>query len=234
MTYVFQMSLVIMIFYELWHNPTYYKVIWCIVYRPIMFARFICTIILHLSLTDEVTDGLKMMKYAVNHPTRFNSFAMAWICGFMQMTSSLGVELSNIGVILGANDTISIVFNFIAVAIIAEFDNYVFDSMKAETLKHIVDERFTKPAFPIIHTSSKKCKDSEKGKIRDADGKRYKLKINMKDRSYCNLVFFFLYKMLRMFYVSLFYYFLPFLTIILSTLLPTFKRADQPRGCRPY
>lgn len=51
------------------------------------------------------------------------------------MTSSLGVELSNIGVILAANDTISIVFNFIAVAIIAEFDNYVFDSMKNESFK---------------------------------------------------------------------------------------------------
>jgi hypothetical protein len=98
-----------------------------------------------------------MMKYSVNHPYRFNSFGMAWMCGFMQMTSSLGVELSNIGVILGANDTISIVFNFIAVAIIAEFDNYVFDSLESETFKHIIENRFTKLAFPIIHTSSKKC-----------------------------------------------------------------------------
>ena len=215
-----------MIFYELMHNPTYYKVIWCIVERPIMFARFICTIILHLSLTDEVTGGLKMMKYAVNHPFKFNSFVMAWFCGFMQYTSSLGVELSNIGVILGANDTISIVFNFIAVAIIAEFDNYVFDSMKNENFKHIVDERFTKPAFPVIHTTSKKCKENEKGKIRDANGKRYLLKIKIGSRSWTNLFFFAIYKVLRAFYVSMFYYFLPFITIIMSTLLPTYRRAD--------
>ncbi len=75
----------------------------------------------------------------------------------MQMTSSLGVELSNIGVILAANDTISIVFNFIAVAIIAEFDNYVFDSMKNESFKLIINKRFTRPALPVCHTTSKKC-----------------------------------------------------------------------------
>lgn len=235
LTYLFQMTLVVLIFYELRHNPTYYKVIYCIVERPIMFGRFVCTVILHLSLTDDVSLGLKMMKYAVNHPFKFNSCAMAWFCGFMQMTSTLGVELSNIGVILGANDTISIVFNFIAVAIIAEFDNYVFDSLTAEPLKCIVEKRFTVPAFPIIHTSSKKCNPEEVGRIKDPQGKRYRLKISMNERSWTNITMFIVYKILRAFYVSMFYYFLPFTTIILSTLLPTLRRGpEQFRGCRPY
>ncbi len=51
---------------------------------------------------------------------------MAFMSGFLQTVSCLGVELANIGVLCGADDTISIVFNFIALAIIAEFDNYVF------------------------------------------------------------------------------------------------------------
>lgn len=70
-------------------------------------------------MTDEVTDGLKMMKYAVNHPYRFTNWRIAFFCGFGQCVSTLGVESANIGVIVAANDTISIVFNFIAVAIIA-------------------------------------------------------------------------------------------------------------------
>lgn len=127
-----------------------------------MFARFICAVILHLSLTDEVTDGLKMMKYAVNHDYRFNNYIIAYISGFFQMFSSIGVECANIGVILAANDTISIVFNFIAVAIIAEFDNYVFASLKSEHFKIVIEETFAKRAFKIMHTTSKKCRSDEK------------------------------------------------------------------------
>jgi hypothetical protein len=57
-TYIFQMTLIIMIIYELIHNPAYYIIIVCEAKRPIMYARFIATIILHLSLNDEVTHGL--------------------------------------------------------------------------------------------------------------------------------------------------------------------------------
>jgi len=60
-----------------------------------------------------------MMKYAVNHPYRFCNYRLAFMSGLFQTTSSLGVELANIGVILAANDTLSIVENFIAVAIIS-------------------------------------------------------------------------------------------------------------------
>jgi hypothetical protein len=48
-----------------------------------MFARFICATILHLSLIDEVSAGLEMMKYAVNHPYKFERFSIAWLAGFL-------------------------------------------------------------------------------------------------------------------------------------------------------
>lgn len=73
----------------------------------------------------------------------------------------MNVELANIGVICGANDTISIVFNFIALAIIAEFDNYVFGSMKHESFKELTDRKFTRYALVNHHTSSKKCADDD-------------------------------------------------------------------------
>ena len=168
-TYIFQMTLVIMIIYELIHNPAYSIIIVCEAKRPIMYARFIATIILHLSLNDVVTQGLVMMKYSVNHHYRFNSYMIAFLSGFYQMTGSLGVEFSNIGVIVAANDTISIVFNFIAVAIIADFDNYVYDSLKNESFKQLLETRFTSNAFPICHTTSKKCKPGEMSKIKYID-----------------------------------------------------------------
>lgn len=77
------MTLIGMIYYELGHNYIgYTQFVFCEVKRYIMFARFICVIILHMSLTDEVTDGLNRMKYACNHEFRFHNFTMAFIAGF--------------------------------------------------------------------------------------------------------------------------------------------------------
>lgn len=37
----------------------------------ILYARFICATVLHLSLLDEIHTGLDHMKYALNHPYYF-------------------------------------------------------------------------------------------------------------------------------------------------------------------
>ena len=170
LTFMFQMTLIILTFYELGHNCEYWSIIIAPVDVYIMIARFICATILHLSLVDEVNQGLTMMKYAVNHSYRFHRHQLAFISGFLQTVACLGVELANIGVVQGANDTISIVFNFIALAIIAEFDNYVYDSLKNESFKQLTEREFTSHALVVMHTTSKKCDPSEKSTQIDANG----------------------------------------------------------------
>jgi len=83
-----------------------------------------------------------MMKFSVNHPYKFYSYRMAWICGFLQTFATLGIEIASIGVICAAVDTIDIVFNFIALAILAEFDDFVYSSMKNESFKELIEKRF--------------------------------------------------------------------------------------------
>ena len=51
--------------------------------QKIVFARFMCGIVLHVSLSGELTQGLNNMKYAVNHSWKFNNFKIAYFCGFM-------------------------------------------------------------------------------------------------------------------------------------------------------
>lgn len=91
--------------------------------------------------------------------------------------------MANIGVICGANDTISIIFNFIALAIIAEFDNYVYASMKGESFKAMCEKEFTKKVLVVQHTTSKKCKLEELSQVKDEDGNFRPLKIEFKSRS---------------------------------------------------
>ena len=133
--------------------------------------------------------------------------------------------MANLGVICGANDTISIVFNFIALAIIAEFDNYVFGSMKNESFKELTEKAFTSKCLFICHTSSKKCPDSELSTEKDEDGNFRLLKIKISDRTLSNKICFTSYKFLRTFYVSVFYYFMPFVAILMSTVFPLHFRS---------
>lgn len=161
LTFVLQFTLIVMTFIELFTNCNYNQVIIGDVEIFIMFARFICATILHLSCVDEVSSGLNMMKFAVNHSYKFNSFAFAYICGMLQTVQCICVVLANFGVICAANDTIDIVFNFIALAIIIDFDDYVFDSLKNESFKELLEKDFIKKVLVVTHTTSKKCRNFE-------------------------------------------------------------------------
>jgi hypothetical protein len=224
LTFILQFTLVIMTFSELFNNCAYYEIVVTRVGVPIIFARFICATILHLSLVDEVSHGLDMMKFAVNHSYQFQHYTLAFASGLLQTVSCLGVELANIGVLCCAADTINIVFNFIALAIIAEFDNYVFYSLKNESMTLLIDEQFTKLCLVVKHTSSKKCGNNDLTDEKDADGNFRPIKIEFKARSWDNIVLFLAYKLIRIFYVSVFFYFIPFSAIMVSTLVPFLYR----------
>mgnify|MGYP001626741559 CR=1 FL=1 len=71
----------------------------------IICARFICTVILHLSQQDEVARGLDLMKYALNHRHAFLGYKQAFLMGFLQSFMTIGVETVNVLVILQSNTT---------------------------------------------------------------------------------------------------------------------------------
>jgi hypothetical protein len=71
LTFGFQIILVAMVFYELWSNCSYFPNFFLLVNVPMLFGRFIATSILHLSLIDEVSAGLEIMKFALNHDYLF-------------------------------------------------------------------------------------------------------------------------------------------------------------------
>ena len=60
----------------------------------------------------------------------------------------------------------------------------------------------------------------------DSKSKR-PLRQSFGQRSCCNKLFYVLYKFLRCFYVSVYFYFLPFATIMLSCLIPIIAQISQ-------
>ena len=95
----------------------------------IVFARFMCGIVLHISLSGELQQGMVMMKYACNHDWKFSNPFIAWLCGFLQAFNVIIVELVNFAALLTNATILDIIMNFLALVVIAEFDEYFFSAV---------------------------------------------------------------------------------------------------------
>jgi hypothetical protein len=92
----------------------------------LQFVKFICTTILHLYLMGELTAALERMKFVLNHGYKFASPNFAFANTVAQSTSILIVEMCSLLIILSSEKALATVMNFIALAIIAAFDDYVY------------------------------------------------------------------------------------------------------------
>ena len=91
----------------------------------IILARFFCAVVLHIYMHPEIEQSFQLQKYALNHTWKFTDWGFAFAVGLMQMLVTLSVELVNV-VILNTNHSImDIIMNFLALVIIAEFDDYL-------------------------------------------------------------------------------------------------------------
>ena len=66
---------------------------------------------------------------------------------------------------MSSDNPVDVVYNFIALAIIAEFDDFVYSSLKNESMKKLVESEVTEKVLIIQHTTSKKCRDWEESQI---------------------------------------------------------------------
>ena len=70
--------------------------------------------------------GMNMMKYAMNHPWKFTNWQRAFFIGFSQAFMIFAVEAVNMIVLLTNHTMLDTVMNFLALVIIADFDDYLF------------------------------------------------------------------------------------------------------------
>ena len=98
----------------------------------IVFVRFLCGLIMHLTLQPEIRSALKFMKYANNHTWKFRSWRYAYLIGFGQLLMVISVEFINL-ILLCENDTVmDIIMDFLALVIISDFDEYYVASLESD------------------------------------------------------------------------------------------------------
>lgn len=75
-----------------------------------------------------------------------------------------------------------------------------------------------------MHTTSPECDEDEDSRQIDEYDCPIPLKVTFSSRSTCNKLLFAIYKIFRIAYVSVYYYFFPFGSLILSCLIPVLNR----------
>ena len=87
----------------------------------IVIARFICGMVMHVSLQGELLMGMSMMKYSANHPWKFLSWKQAFLAGLLQTVTVIVVEIVNLVAILQNHEIVDLVMDFMALVIISHF-----------------------------------------------------------------------------------------------------------------
>ena len=97
------------------------------------------------------------MKFVLNHPYRFDNPSIAFLAGFLQATSIAGIEVVNFFVILTSSTFLEVVMNFMALAIISDFDNAFYDSLGDDENKILVEDPSFEHLYEITRTTSRFC-----------------------------------------------------------------------------
>ena len=94
-----------------------------------------------------------MMKYAVNHSWKFEDYKVAFMSGFFQAFMVILVESVNFMAILTTYQIIEIVMNFLALVVIAEFDDFFYAAVQEYDLTDVIDDKMYEN-FLVVQTTT--------------------------------------------------------------------------------
>lgn len=95
-----------------------------------MVTRYICAVILHLSIEGEVLQAISMMKFTLYRTGNWKSRIPMFCIASMQLTGAICTETINMILICQLYSNTDIIQNLLAFGIIAEIDDYYAASLK--------------------------------------------------------------------------------------------------------
>lgn len=153
-------------------------------------AKFLAATIMHLNIFPNFANSMNIMKYVNNHPSRFDYQGLAFALGAFQCVSSFVYEVLNAVVLF---TQISVYF-----ALIYYITVYVISQLGAVYLQAVSNDH-NNILFDMFLAEN-----------RPRVVKHRRDKYSWKRRSCCNKLQRLTFKFLRVVYISIFYYFVPF------------------------
>ena len=163
-------------------------------------VRFVCAVALHVMLYPEVKKGMQIMKYSNNHEHLFRESYMPFLIGFMQYSTAVLATLVNMYLLAYQKKIEKCIIYFVALEVVVELPRIYFESMHG-------DEK-------LFEVFNHKVKVTKKGKD-----------IKMSDRTHFGKVARVIYLFLRLFYVSIVFYCIPFAVMIFNYYFATVYRS---------
>ena len=80
------------------------------------------------------------MKYSINQYYKFTDFWVVFLVYVFRFFIILGIEIANILVIIASNTLGEVVQNFVALAIITQFDDFFYENITIDVIKELLDE----------------------------------------------------------------------------------------------
>ena len=102
----------------------------------VLGIRFICSIMMHLEVEDDIRSGLRMMKYLINHNNDFANPFYAFVVAFLQAFTGLAAEVFCIIFLCSLQDIITIIWRYVAYGFISRIDNIYAESLDTDHKLH--------------------------------------------------------------------------------------------------
>lgn len=102
----------------------------------VLGIRFICSILMHLEVEDDIRQGLRMMKYLINHNNDFANPFYAFIVAFLQAMTGIAAEVFCILFLCSLQDAINIIWRYVAYGFISRIDNIYAESLDTDHKMH--------------------------------------------------------------------------------------------------
>lgn len=115
----------------------------------VIITRLACAIILHLQISGEVCQAIKLMKFTIYRTASWNRRLPQFWVAFMQLVGALLTEGLCIYLMCKQSEPGEIIMNLLAFAVIAEIDDFYAKSLANHFGRELVDEgylRFSKIA----------------------------------------------------------------------------------------
>lgn len=154
------------------------------------YVRFIASMLMHLNVGKDVTNGLLMMKYAVNHYENFTNVHIAFFVAFMHTIISLGIEVTVIMVLCSFSSVLQVIMGYVSLSAIANIPKFFYGALHEHKMLKCAGHKL--------------------------DITNYRHDNLTRHAPFGIKLMRFLQKSLRIFFCSFTYYFMPYVALIIS------------------
>ena len=170
----------------------------------IMGLRVLVSILMHLQVESETRQGIKMMKYVINHTEDFQSPFVAYLIGFCQALTGIACEIGVVSFLSTMQDPMPIMMKYMAIAMVSKVDDFYSGALDDAN-------RIKGPSKPLLI-------------------KNHRRDLNKRAEEYDYGIFFYagrtFYKFVRTFYTSYHFYFFPYTALIITYIANAMRQSE--------